>query len=109
MAPPGPAVPVPGPYQPASAAIGPVLCSAHSDVHGPGRFTYAWGTFKTFRKAVAKLLTEEYDLRTAQEQLGHASQTTTETFYVGLNTEAPKVAETLEKFFKESTPSPKSG
>lgn len=52
---------------------------------------------------------EQYDLRTAQEQLGHASQTTTETFYVGLNTEAPKVAETLEKFFKESTPSPKIG
>jgi integrase len=70
---------------------------------------YAWVTFKTFRKAVAKLLTEQYDLRTAQEQLGHASQTTTETFYVGLNTEAPKVAETLERFFKESTPSSKTG
>lgn len=52
---------------------------------------------------------DQYDLRTAQEQLGHASQTTTETFYVGLNTETPKVAETLERFLKESTPSLKTG
>lgn len=65
---------------------------------------YDWVTFKTFRKAIATLLTKEYDLRTAQEQLGHASQATTETFYVGLNSTAPEIAETLEKFLHESSP-----
>lgn len=70
---------------------------------------YDWVTFKTFRKAIATLLTKEYDLRTAQEQLGHASQATTETFYVGRNSSAPKVSEVLENFLTESSPGSKTG
>lgn len=65
---------------------------------------YQWVTFKTFRKAVATLLANEHDIRTAQHQLGHASASTPETFYDAGAPEAPHVAETLERFLEESIP-----
>lgn len=65
---------------------------------------YGWVTFKTFRKAVATLLANEHDIRTAQHQMGHASASTTETFYDAGAPDAPRVAETLERFLRDSDP-----
>jgi len=65
---------------------------------------YQWVTFKTFRKAVATLLANEHDIRTAQHQLGHASASTTETFYDAGAPKAPRVSETLERFLEGAEP-----
>jgi integrase len=65
---------------------------------------FQWVTFKTFRKSVATLIANEYDIRTAQHQLGHASASTTETFYDAGAPDAPRVAETLQKFLEDSEP-----
>lgn len=65
---------------------------------------YQWVTFKTFRKAVATLIANEHDIRTAQHQLGHASASTTERFYDAGAPDAPRVAETLQKFLEQSEP-----
>lgn len=68
---------------------------------------YEWVTFKTFRKQVASLLARELGATVAKEQLGHASESTTETFYIAQNTTAPQVAGLIEKFIQESSPPPK--
>jgi len=65
---------------------------------------YQWVTFKTFRKAVATLIANEHDIRTAQHQLGHASASTTERFYDAGAPDAPRVAETLQRFLEDSEP-----
>ena len=65
---------------------------------------YQWVTFKTFRKAVATLIANEHSIRTAQHQLGHASASTTERFYDAGAPDAPRVAETLQKFLEQSEP-----
>jgi integrase len=65
---------------------------------------YQWVTFKTFRKAVATLIANEHDIRTAQHQLGHASASTTERFYDAGAPDAPRVAETLQRFLEQSEP-----
>lgn len=62
---------------------------------------YDWVTFKTFRKTIATLLAEEYGVKVAQDQLGHASQATTETFYIATRSEAPQVAEAVERFLED--------
>ena len=67
---------------------------------------YEWVTFKTFRKQVATLLARELGARVAKEQLGHASESTTETFYIAQNTTAPQVAGLIEKFIQDSSPPP---
>ena len=65
---------------------------------------YEWVTFKTFRKQVATLLARELGASVAKEQLGHASESTTETFYITQNTTAPRVAGLVEKFIQDSSP-----
>jgi integrase len=65
---------------------------------------YQWVTFTTFRKAVATLIANAYDIRTAEHQLGRASATTTETFYDAGAPNALRVAETLRKFLEDSEP-----
>lgn len=66
--------------------------------------SYAWVTFKTFRASIGTLVTRELGLGVAKEQMGHSSQTTTETFYVAQNVDAPKVAGLLEQFILDSAP-----
>lgn len=53
-------------------------------------------TFRTFRKSLASLLAEAYNLTVAKEQLGHASETTTRSFYADQFQDAPRVAEAIE-------------
>ena len=65
---------------------------------------YEWVTFKTFRKQVATMLARELGANVAKEQLGHASESTTESFYIAQNTKAPRVAGLIEDFIQKSAP-----
>lgn len=51
---------------------------------------YEWVTFKTFRKQVGTLIARELGAQVAKEQLGHASEVTTETFYIGAERRCPE-------------------
>jgi integrase len=55
-----------------------------------------WVTPHTFRKTVATLIDREADTKAASEQLGHASQAITDTFYIEKAKEAPDVSEVLQ-------------
>jgi len=61
-------------------------------------------TFKTFRKQVGTLIAREIGAKVAKEQLGHANEVTTETFYIAQSVDAPKVSGLIEKFIRDSAP-----
>jgi len=63
---------------------------------------YEWVTFKTFRKQVGTLIA--HGAKVAKDQLGHANEVTTETFYIAQSVDAPKVSGLIEKFIKDSSP-----
>jgi integrase len=65
---------------------------------------YEWVTFKTFRKQVGTLIAREFGAKVAKEQLGHANEVTTETFYIAQSVDAPKVSSLIEKFIQDSSP-----
>lgn len=68
--------------------------------------TYGGVTFRTFRKSVASLLAETYGLTVAKEQLGHASETTTRSFYADQFRDAPRVAEAIESLLGDVLDAP---
>jgi integrase len=55
-----------------------------------------WVTPHTFRKTVATLLDREADTKSAAEQLGHANETITDTYYIEKAKLAPDVSEVLQ-------------
>ncbi|MDP3892028.1 tyrosine-type recombinase/integrase [Nocardioides sp.] len=65
---------------------------------------YDWVTFKTFRKQVGTLIARELGAKVAKDQLGHANEVTTETFYIAQSVDAPKVSELIESFIRDSAP-----
>jgi integrase len=55
-----------------------------------------WVTPHTFRKTVATLLDREADTKTASEQLGHATEEVTTTYYIEKAKLAPDVSDVLQ-------------
>ncbi|WP_432830918.1 tyrosine-type recombinase/integrase [Dactylosporangium sp. CA-092794] len=55
-----------------------------------------WVTPHTFRKTVATLLDREASTKAAAEQLGHSSETTTDTYYIQKAKQAPDVSDVLQ-------------
>ena len=58
----------------------------------------------TFRKQVGTLIARELCAKVAKDQLGHASEVTTETFYIAQTVDAPEVSELIERFIRDSAP-----
>jgi integrase len=61
-------------------------------------------TFKTFRKTVATRITRQLDSKAAARQLGHASDTITETYYIPRSETGPQVAALLDEVLRSSDP-----
>lgn len=58
---------------------------------------FTWVKPHAFRRTVATYLAGDEDLSTASSQLGHASQSTTERFYVANSHQGPDVAAALDR------------
>ena len=71
---------------------------------GQARTTKQLPVMTTFRKQVGTLIARELGAKVAKDQLGHANEVTTETFYIAQSVDAPKVSELIETFIRDSAP-----
>jgi integrase len=63
-----------------------------------------WVTPHTFRKTVATLIEQEADIKTAAAQLGHASETVTDQYYIDKAKRAPDSSHLLERLGQPARP-----
>jgi transposase len=64
----------------------------------------SYGRWKTVYNRHRRWSADGTWAQVAKEQLGHANEVTTETFYIAQSVDAPKVSGLIEKFIEDSSP-----